>query len=82
MDPGYERRKRIPLPVNSFNLDLLFMFQMCELSCSELPVDRLSCVGLFLKTDDSHLAARLLIRIRHPINGLIFIKMDYLLLLF
>ena len=57
------------------------MFQMCELSCSESPVDRLSRVGLILKAD-SHVAARLPIRIRRPINGLTFIKTDYLLLLF
>ena len=76
-DPDYERRYRIPLPVDFFNLDL-FMFQMCELSCSESPVDRLSRVGPILKAD-SHAAARLPIRIRSPINGLIFIKTDYLL---
>ena len=64
-----------------FDHDLLFMFQMCELSCSESLIDRLSCVGLILKAD-SHIAARLPIRIRRPINGLIFIKTDYLLLLF
>ena len=39
-DPDYERKWRIPLPVDSFKLDLLFMFQMCELSCSESPVDK------------------------------------------
>ena len=38
-------------------------------------------VGLILKAD-SHVAVRLPIRIRRPINGLIFIKTDYLLLLF
>ena len=54
---------------------------MCELSCSESPVDRLSRVGLILKAD-SHIAVRLPIRKRRPINGLTFIKTDYLLLLF
>ena len=48
------------------------MFQMCELSCSEPPVDRLSRVGLILKAD-SDVAVRLPIRIRRPINGFIFI---------
>ena len=57
-DPDYERRKRIPLPVDSFNLDLLFLFQMCELSCSKSPIDRLSHVGLILKAD-SHVAVHL-----------------------
>ena len=57
------------------------MFQMCELIFSESPVDRLSRVVLILKVD-SHVAARLPIRIRSPINGLIFIKTNYLLLLF
>ena len=67
-DPGYERRYRIPLPADSFNLDLLFMFQMSELTCSESPVDRLSHVGLILKAD-SHVAVRLPIRIQRSING-------------
>ena len=50
----------------------LFMLQMCELSCSESPVDRLSHVGLILKAD-SHVAVRLPIPILRPINGFIFI---------
>ena len=57
------------------------MFQMCELIFSESPFDRLSRVVLILKVD-SHVAARLPIGIRSPINGLIFIKTNYLLLLF
>ena len=39
-DSDCERRYRIPLPADSFNLDLLFMFQMWELTCSESPVDK------------------------------------------
>ena len=56
------------------------MFQMCELS-SELPIDRLSHIGLILKAD-SHVAVRLPIQIQRLINGLTFIKIDYILLLF
>ena len=72
---------RVPLPDDSFNLDLLYMFQICELSCSESPADRLSRVGFILEAD-CHVADRLPVRIRCPINGLTFIKTDYLLLLF
>ena len=32
-------------------MEPLIMFQMCELSCSEPPIDRLSHVGLILKAD-------------------------------
>ena len=80
-DPDYERRQRF-LYLSIHLILIFYLFQMCELSSSESPADRLSSVGLILRAD-SHVAVRLPpIRIWRPINGLTFMKTDCLLLLF